>query len=100
LNGHPNKLWQALAQNKKDLVSTAERSTGTFVLVQSTNFGVGGSKKGREGAPAERFPDFDYLVDDHGCEAHRHPDARRFDGQFGPRTDLPIIASSRYRHQP
>jgi hypothetical protein len=77
-----------VAQNKKDLVSTAEISIGNFVLVQSTDFGVDGSKKGREGAPAERFPDFDYLVDDHGCEGHRHPDARCFDGQFGPRTDL------------
>ena len=56
--------------------------------MQSTASRVGVSKKRRESAPAERFPDFDYLVDDHGCEAHRHPDPGRFDGQVGPRTDL------------
>src|SRR6266508_1483735 len=62
--------------------------SGNFVLARSTRSGIGISKKSREGAPAERFPDFDYLVDDHGCEADRHPDAGRFDRQVGPRTDL------------
>src|SRR5882724_7195578 len=61
---------------------------GNFVLEQLTTSGLGVSKEGREGAPAECFPDFYDLVDDHSCEAHCHPNARRFNGQFGPRTDL------------
>ena len=52
----------------------------TLLWYGSPRLTSGVPKERREGPYAERFPDFDQRVDDHGCGGHSHPDADRFDG--------------------